>query len=198
MSKTWLLIWLGFHLLLILLASFRDTFGMFGRVETVLPDAWDSFFLDAERLGYRAAGSDLGDQNFLRNFVQLYQHSSGIEAGYGFFAPNIPANYRVVFELHYPDGRTEEEIPVVGSEAGGGRLSGLLDYIAETQGEEQRDIMVQSLTESIWKWHPQANSIEAVLASAVLPTADEYVHGKRTDSTSRSRAIPSRFTAGKR
>ncbi len=180
MSKTWLLIWLGFHLLLILIASVRDTFGMFGRVETVLPDAWDSFFLGAEQVGYRAGGSDLGDRNFLRNGLQLYQHASGIEAGYGFFAPNIPANYRVVFRLHYPDGRTEEDIPVVGSEAVGGRLSGLLDYIAEARIEEQRDDMVQSLTKSIWKWHPQADSIETVLASAVLPTADGYARGERT------------------
>jgi len=27
---------------------------------------------------------------------------AGIEVGYGFFAPNVPNNYKVVFELQYP------------------------------------------------------------------------------------------------
>ena len=44
---------------------------------------------------------------------------AGIETGYGYFAPNVPGGYRLVFELHYPDGRVEYELPSVSSAAAG-------------------------------------------------------------------------------
>jgi hypothetical protein len=53
----------------------------------------------------------------VRNGITVYLHSAGIEAGYGFFAPNVPPNYKLVFELHYPDGRIDYEIPTVNSAA---------------------------------------------------------------------------------
>ena len=37
----------------------------------------------------------------LREAVATYTQVAGIEAGYGYFAPNVPGGYRLVFELHY-------------------------------------------------------------------------------------------------
>src|SRR2546430_4950778 len=51
-------------------------------------------------------GEDLQLGNPARNLVTSYLNAAGIEAGYGFFSPNVPSNYKLVFELHY--ARSEE------------------------------------------------------------------------------------------
>ncbi len=72
-----------------------------------------------EQTAATVLGQRLDQSNWLRNGITVYLHCAGIEAGYGFFAPNVPANYKLVFELRYPDGRTEYNIPRVGSAATG-------------------------------------------------------------------------------
>ena len=56
-------------------------------------------------------GQTLPETNPVRQTVSAYLNLAGIEAGYSYFAPNIPENYKIVFELHYRDGRTEIELP---------------------------------------------------------------------------------------
>ena len=54
-----------------------------------------------------------------RNWVQL-------------FCAKCARSYKLVFELRYPDGRVEYELPRVGSDAAGFRVAGLLDKIGRT------------------------------------------------------------------
>ena len=68
----------------------------------------------------------------MREALNTYVKLAGIETGYGYFAPNVPGGYRLVFELHYPDGRVEYELPSVRSAAAGLRIAGLLDSIGRT------------------------------------------------------------------
>jgi hypothetical protein len=109
----------------------------------------------------------------------VYLHCAGIETGYGFFAPNVPNNYKLVFELHYPDGRTEYEIPRVSSATTGLRLSGLLDRIADSTYEPLRQMMVKILTYAVWQDHPEATSIRAVFGMADLPAPDDFAKGEK-------------------
>ena len=179
MPRRWATTWLAIHFALILLVAFRDSFDIFGRAETVFPERWSGGFRSFAASAHRLAGGDLVRSNPVRNGVRLYLHAAGIDAGYGFFAPNIPSNYKVVFELHYPDGRVDYDIPSVGSRASGLRLTGLLDYLAETDSAEVRTFMLKTLTESSWREHPEVTSIDTFLGIGVLPTPEEFRHGER-------------------
>jgi hypothetical protein len=175
----WRLGWLALHLSLILVVSVRDLCAILARAETVLPSSWSPFFGGTERAADGLIGATLSSGNPGRNFVQLYAHAAGIEAGYGFFAPNVPENYKVAFEIHYPDGRTEDVVPAVGSAAAGVRLLNLYDSFAEIDSEEQRVLVMQFLSESVWREHREADSIQAVLGISRLPTAEEYSRGQK-------------------
>jgi hypothetical protein len=106
-------------------------------------------------------------------------HIAGIETGYSYFAPNVPGSYKLVFELHYPDGRVEYELPSVGSAAAGLRVAGLLDKIGRTPYDALREILVKMLAQSIWRKHPEVKTIRAVLGSSRLPSVKEFEQGKR-------------------
>jgi hypothetical protein len=108
-----------------------------------------------------------------------YLHLSGIEIGYGFFAPNIPNSYKLVFELRFPDGRVEYKLPRVSNAASVLRVATLLDMIGRTRSEAFRQTMVKMLADSMWREHADATMIRAIFGSVVLPSAAEFEQGKR-------------------
>jgi hypothetical protein len=120
----------------------------------------------------------LAASNPLRNGLALYLHGAGIEAGYGFFAPNVPDNYTLLFEVHYPDGRIEYDLPNVRTTSGGLRLNGLLDQVGATDYEPLRQTILKILTHSVWQVHPGASRIRAIFTSARLPTTSEFEQGR--------------------
>ena len=71
------------------------------------------------RRSVRCARPAAAASNPVRQALATYLHIAGIETGYGYFAPNVPGSYKLVFELHYPDGRVEYELPSVSSAAAG-------------------------------------------------------------------------------
>jgi hypothetical protein len=115
----------------------------------------------------------------MRQAIVLYSTLGGIESGYAFFAPNVPNSYKLVFELHYPDGRIEYDLPHVSSSAAGLRVGSLLDNIGETQSNELREVMVKMAAYSVWRTHPEATMVRAVFGYALLPTAEEFRQGVR-------------------
>ena len=126
-----------------------------------------------------ALGQHLAASNPTRQALATYLHIAGIEKGYGYFAPNVPASYKVVFELHYRDGSVEYQLPHVHSAAAGLRLACLLDEIARTRHDTLREYLVKMLAHSIWRDHPDVTAIRAVFGSISLPSIDEFEHGKR-------------------
>ncbi|HTG28779.1 MAG TPA: hypothetical protein VK818_11210 [Methylomirabilota bacterium] len=117
--------------------------------------------------------------NPVRQALATYLHLAGIETGYGYFAPNVPGSYRLVFELHYPDGRVEYELPSVSSAAAGLRIAGLLDTIGRTPYDALREHLVKMLARSIWREHPDVKTIRAVFGSIILPGVNDFEQGKR-------------------
>jgi hypothetical protein len=124
-------------------------------------------------------GRELPPFNPVREAVGAYVHTAGIDVGYGYFAPNVPGGYRLVFELQYSDGRTEYELPSVSSAAAGLRMAGLLDNIGRTPYDPIREILVKTLAQSVWRQHPDVKSVRAILGSVRLPTIREFEQGQR-------------------
>jgi hypothetical protein len=124
-------------------------------------------------------GQRLPASNPLRQLVVAYLHIAGIETGYGYFAPNVPGGYKLVFELHYPDGHVEYELPRVNSAAAGLRIVRLLDEIGRTPYDMLREHLIKTMAQSIWGEHPEVKTIRAVFGSIKLPNISEFEQGKR-------------------
>ena len=167
------------HFSLILTGSCRETLWLIAHGLTIAPHTVNRYVEKAEAFIAAASGQNLAASNAFRRAAMTHLHIAGIERGYGYFAPNVPASYKVVFELHYPDGRVEYELPRVHSAAAGLRLAGLLDEIARTRYDALREYMVKMLAYSIWRDHPDAAMIRAVFGSINLPSVNEFEHGTR-------------------
>lgn len=124
-------------------------------------------------------GQDLSLSNPFRKALTAYQHATGIEGGYGFFAPNVPSSYKLVFELHYADGRVEYDLPHVSNAASGLRLTSLLDRIGRSQYEPLRELMLKMLAYAMWQEHPEATDIRAVFGYVDVPTIAELRAGTK-------------------
>jgi hypothetical protein len=170
---------LGVHLSFICAVGMQSTFSIFAITPTIFPLKLREIWRRGDEFLSAVLGERLPASNAFRNATALYLHTAGIEGGYGFFAPNVPDNYKIVFELHYADGRTEYEIPRVSSAATGLRLSGLLDQIAETTYEPLRQMMVKILTYSVWQDHPDVTSVRAVFGVVTLPGPAEFAKGQK-------------------
>jgi hypothetical protein len=176
------LAWFSLHFLLIISFSLRDTLWLVARGPTIFPFSCRSYSQKAEGIVSGLLGQRLEASNPVRQVLATYLHIAGIETGYGYFAPNVPGSYKLVFELHYPDGRVEYELPRVGSTAAGLRVAGLLDKIGRTPYDALRERLVKMLAQSIWRQHPEVKTIRAVFGSTRLPSLSEFERGKRESS----------------
>jgi hypothetical protein len=171
--------WFALHFLLIISFSCRETLRLVAQGPTIFPPSFKSFSQEAETAVSVALGQHLAASNAIRQAVATYLHVAGIETAYGYFAPNVPGSYRLVFELHYPDGRVEYELPSVSGAAAGLRIASLLDKIGRTPYDVLREHLVKMLALSIWREHPEVKTIRAVFGSVSLPSVSEFERGKR-------------------
>jgi len=173
------LIWFGLHFLLIISFSWWETLRLVAQGPTILPASFKSFSQKTETALSVALGQHLAASNTIRQAIATYLHLAGIEAAYGYFAPNVPGSYKLVFELHYPDGRIEYELPSVGGEAAGLRIAGLLDNIGRTRYDALREVLLKMLAQSTWRHHRNVTTIRAIFGAIRLPTVSEFERGKR-------------------
>jgi hypothetical protein len=167
------------HFLLITTISCRDTLWLVAHKLTILPWALSGPVEKAESIASGALGQNLAPSNPTRRALLTYLHIAGIEKGYGYFAPNVPGSFKLAFELHYPDGRVEYELPRVNSAGAGLRVAGLLDEIARTRYDPLREYLVKMVARSIWRDHPGATTIRAVFGTINLPSIAEFEQGER-------------------
>lgn len=170
------------HFLLIAAISSRQTLLLISKNLTLIRTSERSSWDKAETISSIALGENLSRTHPLRQTLATYLHLSGIETGYGYFAPNVPGAGKLVFEIHYRDGRVEYESPHVNSRAAQLRLAGLLDKMAAEEYEPLRKIMVKMLTSSVWREHSDVQSVRAVFGTIVLPTVTEFKAGHGTSS----------------
>lgn len=173
------LAWLVVHLTLIVLVCAHDTLWLLRGGVATIPAAHRSLWEKLDRVPKTVLGVDSPSGNPWKRAVATYTHLAGIELGYGYFAPNIPASSALVFEFHYPDGRVEYETPGLHGEAGQFRVSTLVGQIGQTDYDRWRSALIKLLAGSAWKRHPEATLLRAFFGRLSPPTMAEYRAGKR-------------------
>ena len=167
------------HFFLVAAVSSRELFWILSRSRTIFPAGFNSLWKKAEDVGSTFLFQTPAAPAPLRECLTAYLHFAGIEAGYGFFAPNVPGAGKLVFELHYPDGRTESRVPAVSSDASGLRVATLLDKIGRPQFDPLREAAIKMLASAVWREHRNAEMIRAVFGVVVLPSPDQFDQGER-------------------
>src|SRR5204862_468107 len=170
--------WFGAHFFLITAVCFSGVFSLIAGGSTILPSALDKYARKAELVAAWLLGKQAGASSPLRRGVATYLHAAGIQAGYTFFAPNVPGYHRLTLELFYEDGRVEQESPRLRSKVTGLRLDSLLDRLAEERYEPIREVLVKRLAFSVWREHPDVKKIRAVFGSVTPPDIAEFEQGK--------------------
>jgi hypothetical protein len=175
-------VWFGIHFLFITAVCIAGLFSLIAKSSTILPSACSRYARRIELVAVWVLGKQASASNPLRHAIATYLHAAGIQAGYTFFAPNIPSNHRLTFELFYGDGRIEYESPHVRSKAAALRLDSLLDRLAEQRYEPLREVVVKMLALSVWRQHPDVRKVRAIFASVNVPTITEFEQGKAETS----------------
>jgi hypothetical protein len=171
-------IWFFVHFLLITAVCFAGLFSLIAEGATMLPSALDKYARKAELAAAWFLGKQAEPSSPVRRGIATYLHFAGIQAGYTFFAPNIPGYHRLAFELHYQDGRMEYESPHVAEKAAALRLDSLLDRLADQRYEPIREVVVKMLALSVLRERPDVKKIRAVFGLVNPPSITEFEQGK--------------------
>ncbi|MFN2507390.1 MAG: hypothetical protein ABR589_01300 [Chthoniobacterales bacterium] len=167
------------HLAIVIEISARDTLWLIARGYTVIPAPPEGSWQKAESIASAALGQALSRQHPLRRGLLTYAQLAGIDGSYGYFAPNVPDSYKLIFELEFSDGRVEHDLPIVDNPESTLRLATLMDQIGQLRSDPMRELLIKLLASSIWQQHPDAVLVRAILGSLTLPTVSEYEAGKR-------------------
>jgi hypothetical protein len=171
-------VWFGIHFFLVTAVCLAGIFWLIAQGSTILPSAWNEYARNAELVATWCLGKEAGASNPIRRCIATYLHAAGIQAGYSFFAPNVPSHHRLTLELFYEDGRVEYESPHWRSKATALRLDSLLDRLADQRYEPVREALVKRLVFSVWREHPDVKKIRATFGSVNPPGINEFEQGK--------------------
>src|SRR2546421_7128633 len=166
--------WFGIHFFLITAVCFAGLFSLVAEGATVLPSALQLYARKAELITAWLLGKEATASNLLRRGIATYLHVAGIQAGYTFFAPNIPSYHRLNFELYYEDGRVEYASPHASGKAAALRLDSLLDRLADARYEPLREVVVKLLALSVWRQRPDVKKIRAMFGSVNTPNISDF------------------------
>jgi hypothetical protein len=156
----------------------REIFALVAAGTTVLPSAVNKYARSGEVVLASVLGKDQAASNPWRLGIATYLHAAGSQAGYGFFAPNIPGYHKLTLELHYKDGRIEYDTPRVSGAAAALRLDSLLDRLADPLYEPLREVLVKMLVRSVWQEHPDVEKVRAIFGSVNPPSIGDFEQGK--------------------
>src|SRR5213079_601267 len=170
--------WFGIHFFLITAVCLAGIFSLIAESSTMLPSALNKYAREGELLAAWLLGKQAAASNPVRRGIATYLHFAGIQAGYTFFAPNIPGYHKLTFELYYEDGRVEYESSHVRGKAAALRLASLLDRLAESRYEPLREVVAKMLALSVWREHPDVKRIRAVFGSVNTPSITDFEQGK--------------------
>ena len=170
--------WFGIHFFLLTAVCLAGVFWLIAERSTILPSVWDKYARKAELVASWCLGKEVAASNPVRQAIATYLHVAGIQAGYTFFAPNVPTNHRLTLELFYDDGRVEYDSPRFHSRAAALRLDSLLNRLADERYEPIREVIVKRLAFSVWREHPEVKKIRATFGSIDPPGMNEFEQGK--------------------
>ena len=177
-SKRIRVVWFGIHFFLITAVCFAGLFSLIAEGATMLPSAVEPYARKAEVAAAWSLGKEAAASSPVRRGIATYLHAAGIQAGYTFFAPNVPGYHKLTLELLYEDGRVEHESPHLRSKAAALRLDSLLGRLADERYEPIREVVIKMLAFSVWREHPDVKRIRAVFGSVTPPGMTEFEQGK--------------------
>jgi len=157
---------------------FAGIFLLVAQGATMLPSALEKYARKAELIAAFVLGKEAAGSSPVRQGIATYLHAAGIQAGYSFFAPNIPGYHKLTLELYYEDGRVEHESPHVSGNAAELRLDSLLDRLADNRYEPLREVVVKMLAFSVWRERPDVKKIRATFGAVTPPDIGDFEHGK--------------------
>ena len=144
----------------------------------MLPSVVDKYARKAELVAAFVLGKEGAASSPVRRGIATYLHAAGIQAGYTFFAPNIPGYHKLTLELYYEDGRVEYESPHVSGKAAALRIDSLLDRLADQRYEPIREVVVKMLAFSVWRERPDVKKIRAIFGSVSPPSISDFERRK--------------------
>jgi hypothetical protein len=171
--------WFIVHFFLLTAVCFAGVFSLVAEGSTMLPAPLDQYARKAELAAASVLGKQAAASSRIRRGIATYLHFAGIQAGYTFFAPNIPGYHRLTFELYYQDGRVEYESPHVAAKAAALRLDTLLDRLADQRYEPIREVVLKMLALSVWRERPDVKKIRATFGAVTSPDLSEFEHGEQ-------------------
>jgi hypothetical protein len=178
-TKRILAAWFGAHFFLVTAVCFSEIFSLIAQGLTILPSALHRFARTGELAGEVVLGKKMSASNPVRRVIATYLDAVGSQAGYSFFAPNIPGYHKLILELYHDDGRVEYDSPHVSGKAAALRLDSLLDRLANPRYEPLREVVVKMLAFSVWQRHPNVKRIRASFGTVNQPDISDFEHGKR-------------------
>ena len=170
--------WFVVHFFLVTAVCFAGIFSLVADGTTILPSGVKKYARRAELIAAFVLGKQAATSSPARQGIATYLHAAGIQAGYSFFAPNIPDYHKLTFELYYEDGRVEYESPHVSGKAAALRLTSLLDRLADNRYEPLREVVVKSLALSVWRERPDVKRIRAVFGAVSPPDISGFENSK--------------------
>ena len=170
--------WFGIHFFLLTAVCLAGVFWLIAEGSTILPSAWNEDARKGELGATWCLAKEAGPSNPVRRGIATYLHAAGIQAGYTFFAPNVPSQHRLTLELLYEDGRAEYESPHVRGKTAALRLESLLDRLSEERYEPVREVLVKMLAFSVWREHPGVKKVRATFGAVNPPGMNEFEQGK--------------------
>jgi hypothetical protein len=170
--------WFILHFFLVTVVCFAGIFSLVGEGATMLPSGLDKYARKAEVVAAFFLGKEASAHNPVRRGIATYLHAAGIQAGYSFFAPNIPDYHKLILELYYEDGHVEYESPHVRGRAAALRLDSLLGRLADDRYEPLREVVVKMLALSVWRERPDVKKIRATFGAVSPPGINEFEHGQ--------------------
>ncbi|HEU0274255.1 MAG TPA: hypothetical protein VFQ83_06990 [Candidatus Udaeobacter sp.] len=177
-SKRIYAIWFAGHFFLLTAVCAAGIFSLVAQGSTILPAAFNACAHKAELIAAFVLGKEAATPSPVRQGIATYLHAAGIQAGYTFFAPNIPGYHKLTLELYYSDGKVEYESPRVSGKAAALRLASLLDRLADERYEPLREVVVKMLALSVWRDRPEVKKVRAIFGTVSSPDISDFEHGR--------------------
>ncbi|MEO7725199.1 MAG: hypothetical protein ABIU29_11040 [Chthoniobacterales bacterium] len=167
------------HFAAISMVCLSETASIRAKNVVVAPALFDFFTHAIKRLSVALGALEEPAHHPVGLAVATYLNAAGIEAGYGYFAPNVPETYALVFECRYPNGRIDYQTPSIRSAEAQLRLTTLLEQIGRTNFAPSRDEIIRLLARSTWQRHYDAVAVRGFFGSIEQPSIAEFRAGQR-------------------
>jgi hypothetical protein len=134
-----------------------------------------------ENIAATSLAKTLPPETFVRRSIDLYLQGAGVEAGYGFFAPTVAGQCKLMFQVFYADESNETVLPFYQNESTKLRLFDVLEQLDRVDYPPLRELVLRTTTSNVWLTHPGATRVRVIFGRIDLPTLSEYRDGKKAD-----------------